>query len=255
MRLPHLLSYLCAISLLAIGAAHADNVPADFDALYAISINDFVIGESRIQLQAQAEDRYLYRSNTKSTGIASLFRSDRVQESSLFKLHRDRIRPLEYRFDHTGSKKERHALLRFDWPAKKVSNTVEGHTWEMTIPGHAMDKLVVQIAVMMDLSAGKDHLAYAIADGGKLKEYQFAVVGEERIKVPAGEFDVVKIERLRKDFDRTTHLWCAPGLNYLPVRIEQIEHEDEVTYLSELKQTSIEHRQAADASLSAGSVD
>ena len=229
------------VSFLGPMTLQAGDVPTDFDALYAISINDFVIGESQIELQAQADSRFLYRSNTRSTGIASLFRSDRVRESSLFKVHRDQIRPLEYRFDHTGSKKERHAFLHFDWRALKVSNTVEGHTWEMDIPAHALDKLVVQIAVMMDLTSGKDQLAYAIADGGKLKEYRFGVVGEETIEVPAGRFNVVKIERLRKDFDRTTYLWCAPSLNYLPVRIEQIEHEDEVTYLSELKQTSIEN--------------
>lgn len=230
---------LCLTALAPAAALRADGVPADFHSLYAISINGFVIGESRIELAAQDSGRYQYRSDTQSAGLARLFRSDRVQESSLFVLHRGRIRPLEYRFDHTGSKKGRHAFLDFDWKARKVANTVEGHTWEMDIPPTALDKLVVQIAVMMDLSAGKERLTYAIADGGKLKEYHFASVGRETVKVPAGEFETVKIERLRKDNDRTTHLWCAPALGYLPVRIEQIEHEDGVTYLSELKQTSL----------------
>lgn len=223
----------------SVPALSAENVPPDFQSLYAISLNNFVIGESRIELKAQANGRYLYSSNTHSVGVARLFRSDRVVESSLFVLHRGRIRPLEYRFDHTGSKKGRQAFLDFDWKERKVSNTVEGHTWEMEIPPTALDKLVVQIAVMMDLSAGKEQLTYAIADGGKLKEYHFAIVGRETIQVPAGEFAAVKIERLRKDNDRTTHLWCAPALGYLPVRIEQIEHEDGVTYLSELKQTTL----------------
>lgn len=231
---------LLGLGILALAPSlRAENLPPDFQSLYAISLNNFVIGESRIELKAQANGRYLYRSNTHSVGVARLFRSDRVVESSLFVLHRGHIRPLEYRFDHTGSKKGRQAFLDFDWKERKVSNTVEGHTWEMDIPPTALDKLVVQVAVMMDLSAGKERLTYAIADGGKLKEYHFAIVGRETVQVPAGEFEVVKIERLRKDNDRTTHLWCAPALGYLPVRIEQIEHEDGVTYLSELKQTSL----------------
>lgn len=235
--LPTLLLWLC--TLIFAPSLHAETVPRDFQALYAISLNNFVIGESRIDLAAQPDGRYQYRSNTHSVGVARLFRSDRVQESSLFILHRGHIRPLEYRFDHAGSNKGRHAFLDFDWKGRKVSNTVEGHTWEMEIPLNALDKLVVQVAVMMDLTAGKEQLTYAIADGGKLKEYHFATVARETIKVPAGEFEVVKIERLRKDNDRTTHLWCAPSLGYLPVRIEQIEHEDGVTYLSELKQTTL----------------
>ena len=168
-----------------------------------------------------------------------MFRNDKVSESSLFKLHNQHLRPLEYRFDHTGSKKERHAYLKFDWIKREVANTVEGHTWEMEIPEKALDKLIVQLAVMMDLDAGKQELVYAIADGGKLKEYTFGIVGKEKLRVPAGEYETVKLERLRKDNDRTTYLWCAPSLGYLPVRIKQIEHEDGVTYLSELKQTSL----------------
>ncbi|HEY9198304.1 MAG TPA: DUF3108 domain-containing protein [Gammaproteobacteria bacterium] len=237
---------LPAVCLLS--AAHglqAGALPDDFTANYAVSINNLKIGESEVVLDAQEGGRYLYRSLARSTGIAKLFRGDTVRESSLFILHRDRIRPLEYRFDHTGSKKERHALLNFDWQAQKVSNTVEDHTWEMEIPGDALDKLVVQLAVMMDLNNGKRKLVYAIADGGKLKEYQFAVVGEENVKVPAGEFATVKIQRLRKDNDRTTHFWCAPALGHLPVRIEQIEHEDGVTFLSELKRTSLGGQPAA----------
>ncbi len=232
-----LLAALVSLSLTS--GVRAGTVPDDFKAVYAISLNRFVIGESEIKLEAQPKSQYLYTSNTRSTGIARLFRSDIVQESSRFDLHRNHIRPLGYSFDHSGSKKERHALLKFDWKKMEVSNTVEGHTWEMEIPQNTLDKLVVQIAVMMDLAADKDKLVYDIADGGKLKEYSFAVVGKETIRVPAGEFEALKIERLRKDNDRTTYLWCAPSLNYLPVRIEQIEHEDGVTYLSELKQTTI----------------
>lgn len=243
MKLLHLLM-VTLISLSLSTGLRAGTVPDDFTAIYAISLNNFVIGESEIKLEAQPKSQYLYTSNTRSIGIARLFRSDVVQESSRFDLHRKHIRPLEYRFDHTGSKKQRHALLNFDWKKMEVSNTVEGHTWEMEIPQNALDKLVVQIAVMMDLAADKDKLVYDIADGGKLKEYSFAVVDKETIRVPAGEFEALKIERIRKDNDRTTYLWCAPSLNYLPVRIEQIEHEDDVTYLSELKQTTIGGQQA-----------
>lgn len=219
--------------------AATPQVPEDFQARYQLSINSFNIGEAEVTLSSQDDGFYRYQSHTHPTGIAKLFRSDVVKESSQFSLHKGWPRPHEYRFDHTGSKKGRHAFLKFDWKALEVANTVEGHTWEMEIPATALDKLLVQVAVMMDLSAGKEQLTYAIADGGKLKEYHFAIVGPEKIKVPAGEFDVIKLERLRKDNDRTTYFWCAESLGYLPVRIKQIEHEDGVTYLSELMTSSL----------------
>lgn len=231
---------LVLAACLLLGAAlPAAELPEDFTAHYALSLNGFKLGESKISLSAQGNNRFVYRSYTYSTGVAKLFRNDTVRESSLFTLQGEGLRPLEYRFDHTGDKKERHALLKFDWQAGKVSNTVEGHTWEMKIPGGTLDKLVVQLAVMLDLGGGEKKLTYAIADGGKLKEYQFVVIGEETIKVPAGEFATLKLERLRKDNDRTTYFWCAPQLGHLPVKIMQIEHEDGVTYLSELRETSL----------------
>lgn len=240
-RLRHALA--APVFLMTALAAHAAGVgmgvPGDFQAVYQLRINNIPIGETQIELAAQADGRYLYSSRTHSTGLARIFRNDKVSESSLFKLHNQFIRPLEYRFDHTGSKKGRHAYLKFDWNAGEVANTVEGHTWEMKIPERALDKLIVQLAVMMDLDAGRQELVYAIADGGKLKEYRFAVVGKEKLRIPAGEYETIKLERLRKDNDRTTYFWCAPTLGYLPVRIKQIEHEDDVTYLSELKQTSL----------------
>lgn len=230
---------LLAVGLLFGAALPAAEPPGDFTARYALSLNGFKLGESKVSLNAEGGNRFTYRSHTYSTGVAKLFRNDVVRESSRFDLHEQRIRPQEYRFDHTGDKKERHALLKFDWPAGKVANTVEGHTWEMKIPPGTLDKFVVQLAVMMDLRSGEKMLTYAIADGGKLKHYQFAVIGEESVKVPAGEFATLKLERLRKDNDRTTYFWCAPDLGYLPVKIKQIEHEDGVTYLSELQETSL----------------
>jgi hypothetical protein len=46
-------------------------------------------------------------------------------------------------------------------------------------------------------------------------------VGRERVKLPAGEFDALKVARKpeRADDRRTTEIWLAPALGYLPVRI------------------------------------
>jgi hypothetical protein len=63
------------------------------------------------------------------------------------------------------------------------------------------------------------------------------VVGEETLELPAGTFDTVKITKLRSNKKRETYIWCAPALNYLPVRIWQRE-KDDAEYLSELESFS-----------------
>ncbi|MBK8970426.1 MAG: DUF3108 domain-containing protein [Hahellaceae bacterium] len=52
----------------------------------------------------------------------------------------------------------------------------------MAIPDDALDKLGCQLQLRMDLAAGQTTMTYRIADGGKLKENRFAVVGEETLR-------------------------------------------------------------------------
>ncbi|MGD8630929.1 MAG: DUF3108 domain-containing protein, partial [Gammaproteobacteria bacterium] len=100
-----------------------------------------------------------------------------------------------------------------------------------------LDKLASQLAMMLALRAGKTDMAFNIADDGKLREYRFKVVGKETLELPAGTFDTVKITRLRDNNKRETYVWCAPELNYLPVRIWQREKDDR-EYQSDLAEFS-----------------
>jgi hypothetical protein len=68
--------------------------------------------------------------------------------------------------------------------------------------------------------------------------------------VPAGTFETVKITKVRKNKNRETFIWCAPALNYLPVRIWQRE-KDDIEYESELAEFSESLRVETEASLPA----
>jgi len=48
-----------------------------------------------------------------------------------------------------------------------------------------------------------------------------AVVGRERLKIPAGEFDTVKVERIKDGPEdrRSTEIWLAPAHGYIPIRM------------------------------------
>jgi len=136
-----------------------------------------------------------------------------------------------------GGRREREADLSFDWQERTVSNHVEGSLWEMDIPADTIDKLASQLGVMLALKQGKKDVTFNIADGGKLKEYRYKVVGHETLEVPAGTFATVKITKLRNNSRRETYVWCAPALNYLPIRIWQRETDDS-EYTSDLESFS-----------------
>ena len=243
MLITRLSKLLLLAAMLAGSAVSATPLP-DFQVRYQLHLDGFKVGEAHYRLNRQ-EDYFLYRSHTQPTGIAAWFRKDQVQEKSLWTLRDARIQPLRYHSQRTGGKKERFAELTFDWQRGRVENLVEGQPWQMDIPSGTLDKMVVTLALMLDLQQGKRDVEYAIADGGKLKHYRFKVVGEERLDTEIGPLDTLKLERVRKDNKRYTALWCAPALKYLPVRIKQREKDghwlsSELDEVSEALRVSVE---------------
>ncbi|HSS65950.1 MAG TPA: DUF3108 domain-containing protein, partial [Gammaproteobacteria bacterium] len=108
-----------------------------------------------------------------------------------------------------------------------------GRTSRMSVPVDTLDKLGYMLVLMEDLKAGKRSVRYHIADGkNRMKVYKLKVVGEERMTTALGTVGVLKIVRERKDDDRETTIWVAPELDFMPVRIEHRERDDESVTIS-----------------------
>lgn len=184
------------------------------------------IGTYNAKLSTVGSDRYRYEAHTRPAGMLTWIYKDQIDEQSQWLMHKAAIRPLSYIYNRNGGSKQRLVELRFDWRRGSVENKVDGDIWRMPVPVGALDKLAVQLAMMIDLGHGKNTLEYAVADGGTLKTYRFKVIGKERLVTPAGSYDTLKLERLRDNNKRSTYLWCAPKLHNLPVRIDQREEDD-----------------------------
>jgi len=61
---------------------------------------------------------------------------------------------------------------------------------------------------------------------GKLKQYIFMRVANERLNTPAGAFNTVKLEVKRDDQSRKTTYWMAKELTFLPVKMLHEEDGD-----------------------------
>ena len=69
----------------------------------------------------------------------------------------------------------------------------------------------------------KNSLSYKVMSRGRIKDYQFEILGEEVINTSLGEIPTLKVQRIRKDAKRQTIFWLAPAWNYLMVKISQQE--------------------------------
>jgi len=222
----------CVVSSPSLFAAHGI---APFTATYTVFRNDSEIGVRTHRLSKQ-NNRYLYEANMRTTGLARFFKSGEVTEKSQWQFKNKKIVPITYEYNDSSNEK-RHTLLSFDWSNHSVTNNVANKPWAMKIPDGTQDKFSYMVALMHDLKHGEQNPEYKIADGGRLKTYQFKYLGTDVIELPIGKFKTVKLQRTRVGKkNRITYLWCLPDKNYLPIKIERHKSGNIYTMtLSQLK--------------------
>ena len=200
-------------------AAGSTDTLKNFHVSYTLKKGSFTIGETRRSLTTSNTGVRVFESVTKPTGLGRLFTSGEVVERSEWQYAGNAPRPAKYTYLDTSRKEPRKVELSFDWDANRVTNTINGDPWRMELTPDTQDKLLYQLHMMLDLTAGKEELSYFIADGGKLKNYAFEILSAQNVKTELGTFNAVPVRRISGK--RITTLWCAEALNYLPVRIEQ----------------------------------
>ncbi len=227
-----LVKYTAAVTLLFTHlAANAVDiqVPEQFDVSYTLHSNDTKIGIMERSLTLLDDGNYLFSSKSKTTGFIALFRKDHIVETSLWKTSHDGYVPISYTYNHTGGKKDRSVKIDFNWEKDKITNRVNDSTWYMDTEEGILDKLLYQLTIMSDLKSGTVPDQYTIADGGKIKQYFFEYLEDEEINTPLGKFKTMKLARHKPNSDKTTWLWCAYELSFLPIKVVNTEKKGRLT--------------------------
>ncbi len=220
MRYTLVISFFLLWSVTVLSRADADGAPLpypDFKAEYDVSANGIGIGTVTVSLKHEADGQYLYRQESASSGLVSLFAAGNSVETSRWRLRDGRIIPLEYRSQRKGGDDDDNEHLLFDWQTHKVTNVGAGEHWQTDLPPGTLDRLVMQLAMLFDLRDGAQRFDYRVPRHGRLKEYRFALVGEDRVELTSGVYRTLKVARTNDDNDRNL-VWSAPELDYFPVR-------------------------------------
>ncbi len=193
-------------------------LPQPFNAVYKAQYGSLTITATR-SLQKLSD-------NTMELRFAAKSWLAKIEEVSQFNWDKEgQLVPQNYRYLRSGLGRDREAFLDFDWQNHKVVNNVQRKPWTMNLPQAALDKLSYQLQLRHDLLNNKQNMHYKVADGGRLKTYEFEVLGEETLLTPVGQLKTTKVKRIRKNAKRTTHLWLANDWNHLVVRIRQTEKD------------------------------
>lgn len=130
------------------------------------------------------------------------------------------LRPREF-FDERSGRDTARAW--FDWNAQTLTMQYKGNRASEPLPANAQDRLSFLFALTL-LPGNGESISYSIADGKGLSRHTYKVVGRERIRVPAGEFDAIKVARQGEDRE-TAELWLAAERSFVPVRLLVVEKD------------------------------
>lgn len=129
----------------------------------------------------------------------------------------------EYRIKDKGKRKS--GLITFDETHKKILKTEGNRSEDLPFSAAIQDKITYIFQLQSDLK-NKHHkgpFTYITAEPKGIKTYTFHIMGTEQIQTAMGVIDTVKLEHISPNKKRRTLLWLAKDLQYLLIKLEQIQ--------------------------------
>ena len=209
-----------AVALVAAAAAaHAApaSQPVPFVATYTITWHGIAAGSSTLELRKTAPQLYLYTSTDIAYGVFRLAFPHPLRQSSLFRIAAGEVEPLAFQTGGTGNE----VKAQFDWKIGQVTGTAKGKLLDLKLQPGTQDPLSVQIAIMLELQAQNPPDAFWMLNTDSIDRFQYIRHEETTLDTPLGKLHTILYTSHHAGSDKTTYLWLAPALDYMPARAEQ----------------------------------
>ncbi|MEO5561700.1 MAG: DUF3108 domain-containing protein [Dokdonella sp.] len=226
---------LLALNLAAMASASAtDAALKPFHADYATLRNGSELGRTTLDLSDNGDGSWTLRSETHGTSGLAKLAGVHIVETSRFRWNDGRPEALAYDFHQDAAFKQKIRHAGFDWKAGEVHVTEGDGDFRYPIAAGIIDRQSVTLALASDLMHNATNFDYKVAVKDRIEEMRYARAASEPLKVPAGEFDTVLMQREGEpgsDRKRVARSWFAPSLGWMPVQIEQTEKKGDTVTL------------------------
>ena len=202
-----------AASLLAVASAPAAAVQA-FSADYQANAMGMQ-GNGHMSITAQGDDRWQYTLTIKNSLVD-------LSQSTVFDEQDGWLRPLSSTDLSRLLVKKKAVNTSFDWGKNQATWTGDvkpGRAGPVALQAGDMDALLVNLAIVRDVAAGKP-LNYRMVENGNAKPMNYRVVGKEKITIGGKSRDATKVSRTSGN--KEILVWVVPGMP-VPARILQRE--------------------------------
>jgi hypothetical protein len=191
-------------------------LPPRLELTFALTRNGSNLAEVVERLEYK-DGHYTLTETWKGKGIYALLGSAR--RVSRGTLEGDTLRPAEFFDERTGRDTAR---AWFDWKAGTISMQYKGKRTSEKLPPNPQDRLSFLLALSLVPWGSTATARFTLADGKGMSRHVYHVVGREKIQVPAGTFNTVKLMR---EGDDTAETWLAAERYWLPVRLLVVEKD------------------------------
>lgn len=206
------------LAVLAIGAcstaAAVEPLP-EFAATYRVRYG-LLSGTLLLRLSREG-DRYVYETSLQPKGLVSLVVRGAIRETTRLIDDGDAVRPLEYVRTDTIADPPRTA--RYYFHDERVTGIYKGQRLDLPMQRGGQNRISVHVALMHSLRRGTDIEAFAVFDRSRWKDYHFDVIPGQTVKTASGRFDTIEVRYSSPGEDKSSSLYFAPSLEYLPVVI------------------------------------
>jgi hypothetical protein len=218
---------LAAVTVTALAAPAGDALaplasrasrPSPFVARYAIVWHGVPAGSSTLELRQTAPQLYLYTSTDTAYGLFRLAFPHPLRQSSRLRITAGAVQPLAFQAGGAGNA----VLAQFDWKAGQVTGMAKGKLLDLKLQPGTQDPLSVQIAIMLQMQA-RDSApeAFWMLNTDEIDRFQYVRHGETTLDTPLGKLRTILYTSHERGSEKTTYLWLAPALDYMPARAEQ----------------------------------
>ncbi|MBZ0091833.1 MAG: DUF3108 domain-containing protein, partial [Sulfuricellaceae bacterium] len=170
------------------------------------------------------DGRYALSSVTEATGIFSLLKSGKLVQISQGDVTPDGLRPHSF-WAQRGQSAATTDTARFDWANHVLSiESPAGDRSAALAPG-TQDLLSFLYQFAFHPPRPGEAVALSITNGRKLDNYVYDAAGVEKVELPSGALNALRLVKRHAPNEEWTEIWLAVDNRYLPVKIRQNDRD------------------------------
>lgn len=203
-------------------ASFAASVPQSFTATYRVLEGDQPQGNATLTLKPVGNGQYEYTDRiTGTSGLAAALGAS-TQEVSRFIWAGQVPQAVSYTYAFVSAFKSKHREFVVQDGTVQVDDNGRHYSYPMQ-PG-MVERNTLPLALGIALRDGAKSASFPVGGRQSVEMQTFKVMADEKVSVPAGSFDAVRVDRT--DQDRAFNAWYVPTKYPVPVKIAQKDGGD-----------------------------